>query len=205
MISCSISDSNTRLSLIQCMINGSTASNAWALFIDKYGRKLYGWARQWCTNHHDAEELVQDTLMIVFCKIGVFQSKSQGGFRHWVKEISYRCWLEMLARRKKYERPLNDQLVIDHQRAIAENQMAREELEKLFDQIADREILDLAMARARVRVRERTWKAFVMVELKGESVDHVSEILELSRGAVYTAVCTVKKLIKEETIELDKT
>lgn len=197
------SDSHTRQSLILFMANGSTASDAWGRFIDKYGRMLYGWSRQWCYNHHDAEELVQETVLIVFRKIGVFQCRSAGGFRGWLKEISYRCWLEMLARRKRFDRSLHDENLIDHQRALAEGQLARADLEKLFDQIADREILELAMARARVKVREKTWKAFTMVDERGEAVEEVARTLGISRGAVHTAVYTVRKLIREETKAID--
>ena len=185
------------------MANGSTASDAWGRFIDKYGLMLYNWSRQWCYNHHDAEELVQETILIVFRKIGVFQSRSSGGFRGWLKEISYRCWLEMLARRKKFDRSLHDQLVLDHQRAVAEGSLARADLERLFDQIADREILELAMARARVKVRDKTWRVFVMVDERGEAVEDVALRMGLSRGAVHTAVYTVRKLIREEMSALD--
>ena len=203
MISDSFSDSRTRQSLIFFMVNGASASNAWSIFIDKYGRMLYAWSRQWCANHHDAEELVQETILIVFQKIGVFQNRTEGGFRRWLKEIAYRCWLEMLARRKRFDRPIHDVFVLDHQRSLIDNQMARAELEKLFDYIADQEILELAMARAQVKVREKTWKAFVMIDLKSESVETTAETLGISRGAVHTAVYTVRKLIREESRRLD--
>lgn len=109
----------------------------------------------------------------------------------------------MLARRKKFDRSLHDQLVLDHQRAVAEGSLARADLERLFDQIADREILELAMARARVKVRDKTWRVFVMVDERGEAVEDVALRMGLSRGAVHTAVYTVRKLIREEMSALD--
>ena len=121
MVADSKHDSCTDQSLILFMATGTSASDAWGVFIDKYGRRLYEWSRQWCANHHDAEELVQETILIVFRKIGVFQRKSEGCFRSWLREISYRCWLEMLKRRKRFERPIYDHQVLDHQRGDRRN------------------------------------------------------------------------------------
>jgi RNA polymerase sigma-70 factor (ECF subfamily) len=203
MVADSKHDSCTDQSLILFMANGTSASDAWGVFIDKYGRRLYEWSRQWCANHHDAEELVQETILIVFRKIGVFQRKSEGCFRSWLREISYRCWLDMLKRRKRFERPIYDHQVLDHQRSQIEHQTARAELEKLFDNIADQEILELALTRARVKVREKTWNAFVMVDMKSERVEDVAVALGISRGAVHMAVYTVRKFIREESQKLD--
>ena len=196
-------ESHTHQSLIIHMAGGGTASDAWSLFIEKYGRRLYQWSRQWTSNHHDAEEVVQETVLVVFRKIGLFRCHGLGGFRAWLKEIAFRCWQEMLARRKKFDRPMNDHSLAHFKRSQLSDQSARMDLERLFDSIADQEILDLAMNKVRAKVREKTWRTFEMIDLKNKTVDQVGELQGMSRGAVRTAVYTVRKLIREETDKLE--
>jgi len=185
------------------MAGDATASDAWSLFIEKYGRRLYLWSRQWCTNHHDAEELVQETILVVFRKIGVFRCQASGGFRAWLKEIAFRCWQEMLARKKKFDRPMHDHTLAHFKKSQMDEQSARSDLERLFDSIADQEILDLAMIKARVKVREKTWRTFELIDLENKPVEEVAQLQGMTRGAVHTAVYTVRKLIREETDKLD--
>jgi DNA-directed RNA polymerase specialized sigma24 family protein len=54
-----------------------------------------------------------------------------------------------------------------------------------------------------VKVREKTWNAFVMVDMKSERVEDVAVALGISRGAVHMAVYTVRKFIREESQKLD--
>lgn len=198
-----VSGSHTHQSLIMLMAGEATASDAWGLFIEKYGRRLYLWSREWCTNHHDAEELVQETILVVFRKIGLFRCQATGGFRAWLKEIAFRCWQEMLARQKKFDRPLNDHSLAHFKQFQMDQQSARSDLERLFDAIADQEILDLAMIKARTKVREKTWRTFELIDLENKPVEEVAQLQGMSRGAVHTAVYTVRKLIREETEKLD--
>ena len=198
-----VSGSHTHQSLILLMADGATASDAWTLFIEKYGRKLYLWSRQWCDNHHDAEELVQETILVVFRKIGLFRCQATGGFRAWLKEIAFRCWQEMLARQKKFDRPLNDHSLAYFKQLQMDEQSARSDLEHLFDTIADQEILQLAMTKARDKVREKTWRTFELIDIENKPADQVAQLQGISRGAVHTAVYTVRKLIREETDKLE--
>ncbi len=198
-----VSGSHTHQSLIMLMADGGSSSDAWTLFVEKYGRKLYLWSRQWCTNHHDAEELVQETILVVFRKIGVFRCHATGGFRNWLKEISFRCWQEMLARKKKFDRPLNDHSLAYFKQIQMDDQAARSDLERLFESIADQEILDLAIFKARTKVREKTWRTFELIDLENKPVEDVTRHQNMTRGAVHTAVYTVRKLIREEIGKLE--
>lgn len=191
-------DSHTHQSLIMHMAEGGSSSDSWALFIDKYGPKLYFWSMQWCANHHDAEELVQETTLVVFRKIGVFRIRALGGFRAWLKEIAFHCWQKMLTSKKKFERPMHDPLLAHFKHSQMIDQMARTDLEALFDSIADQEILDLAMFKAKSKFREKTWRIFELIDLECKTVDQVAEQQNVSRGAVHTAVYKVRKLIREE-------
>jgi DNA-directed RNA polymerase specialized sigma24 family protein len=45
---------------------------AWAEFADRYGRKIYGWCRQWGLQEADAEDVTQQVLLKLADKMRTF-------------------------------------------------------------------------------------------------------------------------------------
>lgn len=82
-------DSQTRASLLLALRAGADA-DAWELFCQKYGPRIAGWCRKWGASRQDAEDVVQETLVVVFRKIADFQYRPDLSFRAWLKTIARR-------------------------------------------------------------------------------------------------------------------
>jgi RNA polymerase sigma-70 factor (ECF subfamily) len=67
----------------------------------------------------------------------------------------------------------------------------------------DRELLELAMERVRVRVEPYTWDAFCRAGLEGEAPKAVAADLGKSVEAVYEAKHRVMRFLKEELEKLE--
>lgn len=81
---------------IKEFLNGSEA--AFNLLAKKYRQKIYWHARRMVGNHDDAEEIVQEVLMVLYHKLKSFRFKSS--FYTWVYKITATRCLNLLAKQK---------------------------------------------------------------------------------------------------------
>ena len=65
----------------------------------RYSRRIYGFILTLVLRHADAEEIFQDTCLVLWKKFGTYDP--QGSFYGWACRIAY---LEILQRRRKYQR-----------------------------------------------------------------------------------------------------
>jgi DNA-directed RNA polymerase specialized sigma24 family protein len=82
---------------------------------------------------------------------------------------------------------------------------AREDLESMLAEAFDRELLDEAMARVRLRVEPRTWEAFRLTTLEGLSGAQAAGRAGMEIAAVYKAKSKVQKMLKDETLKIQQT
>ena len=80
---------------------------------------------------------------------------------------------------------------------------AREDLVRRLDEEFDRELLEEAMARVRVRVAPRTWEAFERTAVRGESGAEAAAALGMKVATVFVARSKVQKMLQEELRKLD--
>jgi RNA polymerase sigma-70 factor (ECF subfamily) len=55
--------------------------SAWGEFVDRYGRKIYGWCRHWGLQEPDAEDVTQDVLLKLAEKMRTFAYDASDSFR----------------------------------------------------------------------------------------------------------------------------
>ncbi len=73
-----------------------------------HGSKLYGLAQQIMRNEDDAQEVMQDALVAIWNKIGLFEGRS--AFSSWMYRVTANVALMKLRKEKKFEQnvPLED-------------------------------------------------------------------------------------------------
>jgi RNA polymerase sigma factor (sigma-70 family) len=164
---------------------------AWSKFSEHCRAVILRWCR-WqgiCTD--DADDIVQESLLIVLTKVGRFQHAGRGTLRAWLKAIARRCWLATLVQRE--DSRLRELGVLYSE---SNDEIAR--LEAEFDEILRMNLLDQAMHQVRGRVHEATWEAFVQTAIQGQSAEAVGAVLNLSVGAVYSARARVQRMISTD-------
>jgi RNA polymerase sigma-70 factor (ECF subfamily) len=170
---------------------------AWAQFADRYGRKIYGWCRQWNLQEADAEDITQGVLLKLAEKMRAFEYDPSKSFRAWLKTVTRHAWLDTCSARKVAG--AGGSQVLEQLNAIE----AREDLVQRLDEEFDRELYDEATARVRMRVTPRTWEAFERTAVQDQSGAEAGQALGMKVAAVFVARSKVQKMLREELAKLD--
>src|SRR5437870_501917 len=151
-----MADSSTRLSLLGRLRVMPTDQEAWSEFVDRYGRKVYAWCRQWRLQEADAEDVTQNVLADLARQMRTFEYQPSGRFRSWLRTIAHRAWCDLLASRKAATTGSGDSAVL----GLLHSVEARDDLLKRLDSECECELLEAAMNQVRQRVEANTWEAF---------------------------------------------
>ncbi len=190
-------DSLTSATLLARLRQVPPDQAAWAQFTDRYGRKIYGWCRLWNLQEADAEDLTQTVLLKLAEKMRTFEYDRSKSFRAWLKTVTRHAWLDSCSARKAVAAGGSQAL------EQLETVEAREDLVLRLDEEFDRELLDEATARVRVRVTPRTWEAFERTAVRGESGAEAAKALGMKVASVFVARSRVQKMLQEELLKLD--
>lgn len=193
-------DSSTRVSLLEALAKGDT-ERAWAIFFVKYSKMINVWCRRWGASVEDAEDVVQETLLLVFRKIAQFHYNPELSFRAWLKTITHHNWIQVLDRhRQAYSLKPSWSRELPTEARLAE---AVDEFKLILDRIADQEILCLANSRVRSRVSDLVWHCYEQVGVNEENGLTVAQQLGISLNYVHVNVFRVRKLIQDEIRAID--
>jgi RNA polymerase sigma factor (sigma-70 family) len=171
---------------------------AWRAFAERYARKIYGWCRHWHLQEADAEEVTQEVLLKLARKMATFRYDPAGSFRAWLKTVTHHAWQDFLDGRRPAVAGSGDTRVLD----LLQTVEARDDLVGHLDEAFEREVLEEAMARVRLRVQPHTWEAFRLVALDGISGAAAGEHLGMKVATVYVARSKVQKMLQEEVRRL---
>jgi len=174
--------------------------DAWEQFVGRYGRTIYRWCRTWGLQEADAEDVTQNVLTELARQMRTFAYRPEGSFRAWLKTVAHRAWCDFLGSRQRALRGTGDSVVLNMLQSVE----SRRDLLQHLDNEYDRELLEQAIARVRLRVQPRTWDAFRMTAIEDMSAADVAGRLGMKPGAIYVARSKVQKMIQEEMAELDQ-
>ncbi len=196
-------DSKTRVSLLQAIQAGRDAE-AWDLFCARYQPRIAAWCDRWGGSPEDTQDVVQETLLLVFRNIVDFQYNPSLSFRAWLKTVARRVSMDVAGRERRFRTPpgplaaARPDLVRDDPHAIAAG-----EYNSLLDQIADEELLNLAAHNTRERVSPLVWQCYERVELLNEPRPQVAASLGISDGFLRVNLSRVRQMIRDEARRLD--
>ena len=171
---------------------------AWNLFYSTYSTRINAWCSRWGTAPDEIEDVIQETMLSVLKKIDLFNYDPQRSFRAWLKTVAWRTW-------KKFENKTTTARLSGHLK-FARNELllnAQSDFMKQFELMADYEIMSIACHRVRLRIESKTWDIFVMTDCNNMAGTVVADQMGLSIGAVHTASCRVRKMIRDEVAILN--
>src|SRR6516164_10979265 len=85
-------DSGTRISLLGRLRRDPANQEAWAEFVEHYGRKIYHWSLRWGLQEADAQDVTQNVLLKLAEKMRDFDYDPARSFRSWLKTLArYAC------------------------------------------------------------------------------------------------------------------
>jgi RNA polymerase sigma-70 factor (ECF subfamily) len=188
----------TRVTLLVQLRQNPSDQASWDEFVERYGRHIYRWCRQWKLQDADAEDVTQNILVKLTQKIGAFAYDPSRSFRAWLKTVAHHAWRDFEAGRHGKPAAGNSQLA-----ELMLTVAAREDLAQRLEEAFDLELLEAAKARVRLRVAPHTWEAFRLVALEGVPAAEVAARVRLQVAMVYVAKSKVQKMLQEEIGKLE--
>src|SRR5262245_52705811 len=189
----------TRVTLLTRLRQDPTDQAAWDVFVERYGRHIYRWCRQWQLQDADAEDVTQDILVKLARKLRDFAYDPSRSFRGWLKTLAHHAWRDFVDSPRRARAAAGDNQV----RVLLQTLEAREDLVQKLQEAFDHELLEEAAARVRLRVAPHTWEAFRLAALEGLPVAEVAAVVQMQVAMVYVAKNKVQKMLQEEIRKLE--
>jgi RNA polymerase sigma-70 factor (ECF subfamily) len=189
----------TRVTLLTQLRQDPSDQAGWDEFVERYGRHIYRWCRQWKLQDADAEDVTQDILMKLTQKLRTFAYDPSRSFRGWLKTVTHHTWRDFAESRRRARLAADTSQVQERVLTLE----AREDLAQKLEKAFDLELLEAAEVRVRLRVAPRTWEAFRLMAFEGLPVAEVAAQVQLQVGMVYVAKSKVQKMLREEIGRLE--
>jgi RNA polymerase sigma-70 factor (ECF subfamily) len=188
-------------STLLVLLQNPEDQRAWAKFVLRYGPMVYAWCRRWGLQESDAEDVTQEVLTKLYCKIGGFAyDPAKGSFRGWLKTVAHHAWRDAVeARRRPGAGAAGGSAALDQLQAVA----ARDDLAESLEREFDGELYAAAAERVRGEVSARDWKIFAELAIVGRPGKEVAEELGMKVAAVFVAKSRVQQRLREAVRELD--
>lgn len=192
-------DSATRVSLLGRLRLDPTNQTTWSEFVEHYGTKIFNWCRKWGLQEADAQDVTQNVLLKLADKIRTFQYDPARSFRAWLKTLTHHAWSDFLESQQRPGRGSGDSQVADMLHSVE----ARADLVQQLEAEFDRELLEEAMARVRLRIAPQTWEAFRLTALEGLSGAEAAQRIPMQIAQVFVAKRRVLKMLSTEVAKLE--
>ncbi len=193
-----VQESYTRVTLLARLGHDQNDPEAWSEFVEHYGRKIYRWCRIWGLQDADAQDVTQHVLLKIFAGFRDFRYEPGRSFRAWLKTLTHHAWYDYLKARQRPGEGTGDSSIL---RLVA-NVEAREDLSVRLQNAFDKDLLDEAIARVRLRVEPRTWDAFRLLTFDDWTGAQTAQHLGMKVATVFVSRGKVLRMIREEVNRL---
>ncbi len=195
------SDSRTQHSLLQRLArSGGQNQAAWSEFVDRYGRKIYGWCLRWRLQDADAQDVTQIVLLKLAQRMSDFTYDPGRSFRAWLKTVTHHAWQDFVDSRQTATLATGG----DHDDERLGSLAARNDLARELERIFDLDMLETAMQRVRLRAAPHTWMAFSMTAVEGIPAPEVARRMGMKIARVYAARSAIQQRLQEECQRLEE-
>src|SRR5947199_5909221 len=126
----------THVTLLTRLRQDPSDQAGWDEFVERYGRHIYRWCRQWKLQDADAEDVTQDILMKLAQKLPAFAYDPSRSFRGWLKTVAHHAWRDFEDSRRHAKRAVGHSQVQD----LIPNLEAREDLVQKLEEAFDLEL-----------------------------------------------------------------
>jgi RNA polymerase sigma-70 factor (ECF subfamily) len=195
-------DSGTRISLLGRLRKDPTDPAAWAELVEQYGGRIHAWCLRWGLQEADAQDVTQDVLLKLAKAMRDFTYDPTRSFRAWLKTLTNHALSDFLEHRPRQGLGVGsgDSQVGQMLHSVE----ARQDLLVRLEEEFDRELLEVAMTRVRLRVAPQTWDAFRLTVLEGLSGADAAAAIPMQVAQVFVAKRRVQKMLQEEVARLEQ-
>jgi RNA polymerase sigma-70 factor (ECF subfamily) len=197
----------TRATLLKRLKSWSDDAS-WQEFFDTYWRLIYSVALKSGLSEHDAQDVVQETMVSVARKIHEFRSDpSLGSFKGWLLNLTRWRILDHL-RRKSLPLAPGAPMRSDEARTATVERVPDPgslDLDRVWDDEWRSNLLAVAQERVQRRVKPRHWQIFDLHVVRGWPAPKAARHLGVSVALVYVTAYRLNRMLRETVRRLEKT
>jgi RNA polymerase sigma factor (sigma-70 family) len=201
MARCTSNAIKTRQSLLSRLKNWDD-QQSWQEFFDTYWRLIYGFARKWGLSDAEAQDIVQDTVLVVARKMPEFRyDPAVGSFKSWLLHTTQWRIRDHYRKKERLHQAGPSHSPADGARTSTIERIpdpAGLDLEAIWEAEWRQNLLHAAVDRIRQRVDARQFQIFDLHVLREWPVSKVARALGISAGRVYLAKHRIGGLLKQE-------
>jgi RNA polymerase sigma factor (sigma-70 family) len=190
---------STRVTLLHRLTENPADQLCWSEFVGIYGPVIRSWCLHWGLQDADAHDVTQNVLLRLTAKLPQFKYDRTKSFRGWLKTLAHHAWHDFVTEAGYRNRSSGDMSVQDQLLSVE----ARNDLAARVEATFDKELLEIAMNRARDRVAVSTWEAFRLTALEGVAPSDAAEQLGVRVSQVYLSKHRVQRLLQDEIRRLE--
>ncbi len=195
----------TRRSLLDRLRHWEDQSS-WREFFNTYWKFVYGVAIRSGLSDQEAEDVVQETVISVAKKMPEFvYDPAKCSFKGWLMHVTRLRIMDQLRRRQ----PAFQQVSLrddDSRRTATIDDIADPSagaaLDESWDEEWERNLVDAAMERVKLRVKPEHYQIFHLSAVKGLGTREVARMLQVNAGQIYLIRHRLAKEVKREVERL---
>jgi RNA polymerase sigma-70 factor (ECF subfamily) len=189
----SLRESDTPQSLLEQLCN-QPQGESWERMVAIYAPLLRGWLARYQVQEADAEDLIQDVLMVVLRELPGFRHNQQpGAFRSWLRRILVNRVRNLWRRRDRGDLACGG---TELARALNELEDPHSQISRVWDREHDRYLTRKLLEMVEERFTQTTRKVFHRLVFDGVRADQVAAEFGLSLNAVFTAKSRVLRELR---------
>ena len=174
---------------------GAPTDDDWQRLLDLYQPLLRAWMTRAGVEPIDADDLVQEVLLVVFREVGGFERLGAGAFRSWLRIILANRVRDHFRAARYRPAATGDS---DFLRSLDELESPGSALSRRWDREHDEHVVAVLMRRVQGDFAATTWQAFQRYVLEGRPAALVAAELGLSLNSVLLARSRVLKRLRLE-------
>jgi RNA polymerase sigma-70 factor, ECF subfamily len=174
----------TQGSLLSRIVNRDDRAS-WEEFVRLYSPVLRRVATGRGLRNLDADEFVQDVLVVVMSSIETFdRNNRRGSFRRWLMTLARNTAINKMTRRSVDQRQRHNAFPLEQ---LTRNADQSDAIAQVLEREWQSELFSVACIAVRPSVQPLNWSAFWKTAVEGSDAKSVASELGMSLGAVYVA------------------
>ena len=181
--------------------------DAWARLVDAFSPIVYRWARQAGLEGADSADVVQDVFVSVAGNISRFERQKQvGSFRSWLATITRNRIKDHYRLRSQIATGQGGTEALQQFQNMPENngnELTDAQLEQSISlRSLDRRLPVRVLEIVKSECGQKTWQAFWLTTVMGDSAADVAARLEINVESVYQAKSRILRRLRKRMDEL---
>jgi RNA polymerase sigma-70 factor (ECF subfamily) len=175
----------TSLSLLD-RLQQQRDEDAWQQLVALYSPYVRGWLRRHGLLGQDADDQVQEVLLVVVSKLPEFRRQPHvGAFRRWLRTITVNCLRNFWRARQARPSATGDS---DFLKVLDSLEDPHSDLSQLWDREHDQHVTQQLLTLIKPEVEPAQWLAFQRVALERVAPAVAAAELNMSVNAVFIAI-----------------